>query len=122
MSYLTIKLEDGDISFDLNNRVQMTEDIAQNIKVWLETQFESDYRDSEYGFKLQEIMQSDFDDLEELIKLYTVEALLAHPLVDSVVEIEVERDPVIQRKWNVATTVKIIDTEEMITLGSDVNV
>ena len=122
MGYLTLKLENGDIVFDLNNRIKMIEEISQNIKVWLETQYESDYRDPYYGFKLQELMESDYDDLPELIKLYTVESLLLHPLVDSVSEIEVERDLAIQRKWNVSVAVVIKDTEEIIELGSVVNV
>ena len=91
MSYLTLKLENSDIVFNKDNQLQLTEvdDIAQNYKVFLETQFQSDFRDPTYGFKLNEVLTADVINKIDLLRLYVLEALLLHTRTESVDDISI---------------------------------
>ena len=112
---LTFKLEGGDIVFNQDNRLQMTEEIAQSFKVLLETQFESDFRDPNYGCKLQELMQSQYTEIEELIQLYIVEALIQHPSTDTVTSVVVTKTA--DRSYSVDVTVLLKDINQTITIS-----
>ena len=85
----TLYIENGDIVFDDDKRVKLETYIGQNYKIWLETQYESDYRDPTYGFKLHELMQMDREDIPQFLVMYAYECLLAHPFTKRVVDIQV---------------------------------
>lgn len=120
MSYLTLRIVDGDIVFDSNMTLQTTEDIAQSFKVLLETQFESDFRNTNYGCRIQELMQNDYDDTEQLISLYVTETIYQHPLTDQIESIEVINYE--DRKYRVNVTIKLKNLDETIEVTSAINV
>jgi len=124
MSYLTLKIEDGDLLLNSDNQLVLTDDVAQEYKVLIETQFESDYRDGNYGFKLYELMESEYDDKLQLIRLYVVECIFQHSRTESITELTIEkieeenvRD---SRKYLVNVTVKL-KSETTISVGATIN-
>ncbi len=120
---ISLQLENGDIVFNGNNQlilIQDNDNLAQQYKILLETQFESDYRDPTYGFRLLELFQVEKQELQELIRLYVIETLLQHPKTSEILEVNVIR--LENRNWNVIAKVKIKPTEEIITVGSELSV
>lgn len=114
MSYLTLKIENSDILFNKDNQLQLTEidDIAQNYKIFLETQYESDFRDPTYGFKLNELLTLNLTNKEETLKLFVIEALLLHPrtkTVDSVEILNIENG-----KYYVQVYITLLSEQEII--------
>lgn len=108
---LTLKLESADIVFDGNGRLKTTDDIAQSYKVLIETQYESDYRDPTYGFKLQELMQVGIQDQTKLVELYVREVLLQHHFTKQILEITVIKES--GRRFSVITRVELRNEEEV---------
>ena len=111
-SNLSFKIENGDLVFDQDMVLQMTEDIAQSYTVLFGTQYESDFRDYEYGFKLQELIQDDYDNKDELLKLYAIETAMQHPYTDKVMEITVT--DIGNRKRNVEMIILLMKEENQI--------
>jgi phage baseplate assembly protein W len=120
---ISLLLENEDIVFNGDNQLVLIKgnnELAQQYKVLLETEFESDFRSPDYGFRLSELFNIESKDLEESIKLFVKETLLQHPKTAEILEITVERLP--NRKWNVNSIVKTKPNEELLNVGSDVNV
>lgn len=120
---ISLLLTSGDIVFNGDNQlvlVQNFDELAQQYKILLETEFESDYRSPDYGFRLNQLFQIESKDLEEAIRLFTREALLQHPKTSEIIEINVERAD--NRVWKVNSTIKIKPEEIILNIGSNVNV
>ena len=116
----TLKLENDDISFDNNGRLKTTTDIAQPIKIILETQYASDFRDPTYGFKFLELLQTENVDKQQLAELYTAEALTQSERVEKVVEVTSEYDSEIERRLNISVSVQLKGEEGVIVLEEEV--
>jgi phage baseplate assembly protein W len=114
MIYETIQLDGSDILIDKDGKLILTlpTDLSQNYKVWLETQFESDFRDPNYGFKLTDLFNSNYDNIDELVEFYTIEALLQHPRTKYVDTITVTK--LAQGKYSIAARIVVTETEETI--------
>jgi len=119
MSYYTLKIKDSDISFDQDNRLETINEVSQSFKIYLETQYESDFRDPNYGFKLQELIQSTYSNKEELLRLYVVECLTQHPRTKQITELQIEK--IEDRKYRVNVTIEL-KSEEEIEIESVINV
>ena len=119
MSYFTLELENGDIVFDPNNRLQTIEDIAQSYKVLFETQLESDFRDTSYGLDIQGIVQSDYARKEDLIEMYVKTTAFQHPMTKQIVSIDVTKQ---DRKAIVNITILLKTEEELQITGVQINV
>lgn len=120
---ISLQLENEDIVFNGDNQLVLitgNEELAQQYKVLLETEFESDFRSPDYGFRLSELFNIESKDIEESIRLFTRETLLQHPKTAEILEIIVERLP--NRLWNVNSIIKIKPNEEVLNIGSEVNV
>lgn len=123
MSYLTLKVENGDLYMNQDNQLVLIRDnegLSQQYQILLETQFESDYRDPYYGFKLQELMNSDYDDRETLLRLYIIEVLSQHSRTKEVSSIEIEK--LEDRRYSARINILINDTEENISLEANLGV
>jgi hypothetical protein len=120
---ISLQLENDDIVFNGDQQLILIEgndELAQQYKVLLETVFESDFRDPTYGFRLMELFNIESKDLEESIRLFTRETLLQHPKTSEILEINVINEG--NRRWNVNSIIKIKPNEEILNIGSDVNV
>jgi len=121
MSYLTLLVEDGDIVMNSDGQLVMVEELAQEYKVLLETQYNSDYRDGEYGFRKYELIGADYDgDKEQLLRLYLTECIFQHERTESIEEIIITKTS--DREFLAEISIKIKDTEELITVGANIGV
>jgi len=89
MSYEDIQIEESDIKISADGDLVFIdkEDVTQSYLIWINTQYESDFRDPQYGFKLQELLQSNDPDKVELLEMYASEVLAQHPRTKSIDEI-----------------------------------
>lgn len=101
MSYYTYLIEDDDIRFNSDGSIKMTKDSAeglgQSYKILLETAYGSDFRDTEYGLKIQELQQTEYSNKEELLDLYIREALISHPQTQEISKIDISTDPLTRK-------------------------
>jgi len=119
MSFLALKIDDEDISFDSDGRLETTEEKAQSYAVHLGTQFGSDFRDPTYGFKIDEIFQAEREEgitTEDLLRLYATESILGHRLTKNIIELSV--DEVSTRRFRVYVRVEIKPDDEVLAFES----
>lgn len=115
MSYITLELENEDVKFNNDSQFVLTDEqkgLEQNYQVWLETQYASDYRDDEYGFKLEELIATDYDDKVSLLELFIKESLSSHPRTERVEEVIIEK--IEDRRYKATIKVVLNNTEDVI--------
>jgi len=120
MSYFTLKIENSDIVLDTNMRLETTEDISQSYKILLETQFESDSRDPNYGLCLQELFQTKYDNVSDLIELYVKETLMQHSMTNRIMSVSVSKFDI--KKYRCDVKVLLKNNEELTIEGVSINV
>lgn len=118
-NYISLQLDNSDLAFNQDNQLLLTNEteIAQNYKAYLETQYGSDFRDPTYGFKLYELFNTDYDNKEELLELFLIEALQNHPRTQSIDEISVSRGS--GGVYSASCKITLNDSEEQIEFGVD---
>jgi hypothetical protein len=103
MSYYTYLIEDDDIQFNSDGSIKMTknsaEGLGQSYKILLETSYGSDFRDTNYGFKITELQQVEYSNKEELLDLYVREALISHPQTEAINELDIIIEPTTRKAF-----------------------
>jgi len=126
MGYLTLLIEDGDLKLNNDSQLVLLDDITQSYKVLIATQFESDYRDPTYGFKLYELIGSDYDDKITLIRLFVVECIYQHMMTESITKLDIEEIKETElylqgRRYSINIAVKLKNIEKTIEFGVEIN-
>jgi phage baseplate assembly protein W len=112
LSYEDIQIEESDIKISADGNLVFIdkEDVTQSYLIWINTQYQSDFRDPQYGFKLQELLQSNDPDKIELLEMYASEVLYQHPRTESIDELIVTNEG--NGKYRVSAKITLTYTEE----------